>query len=193
MRMLFARLTLVWFWLVIACPPLAAEPVINESVRKYRISGQTAQDLRREMNLKGPAGAGGRRFDAYTAWWVKWNYRWRESTAECRIATVTTRVRVSFTLPQWCQYDRGSPELQQKWDRYFAALYAHEKGHRNFGLNAAREIEQVIRDIGRRGTCAQLEKDADAAAQASLDHYILLEKRYDIETEHGAATGAVFP
>ena len=193
MLRLCSWLALAWLWLLIVCPPLAAEPVISETVRKYRINGQTAQELRLEMNRKGPAGAGGRRFDAHTAWWVDWNYRWWENPAECRLTAVTTRVRVSFTLPQWDQYDRGSPELQQRWDRYFEALYAHEKGHRDFGLRAARDIEQVIWGIGRRGTCAQLEKDANAAAQATLDHYILLEKQYDIETEHGAASGAVFP
>ena len=193
MRRFCTRLSFFWLWLLIAASPLAAEPVLSESVHKYRISGQTAQELRLEMNRKGPAGAGGRRFDAYTAWWVNWNYRWWENPSECRLTAVTTRVRVSFTLPKWDQYDRGSPELQQKWDRYYEALYAHEKGHRDFGLRAARDIEQDIWRIGPRSTCAQLEKDADAAAQATLDHYILLEKQYDIETAHGAGTGAAFP
>ncbi|CAD7848280.1 MAG: hypothetical protein [Olavius algarvensis Delta 4 endosymbiont] len=193
MRMFFSRLALAWVWLLITCPTLAAEPVVKEIVRKYRISGQTAQDLRREMNLKGPAGAGGRRFDAYTAWWVKWNYRWWESPSECRITAVATQVRVSYTLPAWDQYDRSSDELKQQWDRYYQALLAHEKGHREFGLRAAREIEQVIWDLGRRGTCAQLEREANAVAQAALDRYILMEEQYDADTAHGAATGAVFP
>lgn len=193
MLRLCSWLALAWLWLLITCLPVAAEPVISETVRKYRINGRTAQELRLEMNRKGPAGADGRRFDAYTAWRVDWNYLWWENPAECRLTKVTTRVRVSFTLPEWHQYDRGSPELQQKWDRYYEALHAHEKGHRDFGLRAARDIEQVIGGIGWRRTCAQLEKDANAAAQTILDHYILLEKQYDIETEHGAATGAVFP
>ena len=193
MRRIYLKITLVWIWLLIACQPLAAEPVINESVHKYRISGLTADELRREMDRKGPAGVGGRRFDAYTAWWVNWNYRWWESSTECRLTAVTTRMRVSFTLPEWDQYDRGSLALKQQWDRYYRALYAHEKGHRDFGLRAAREIEQVIWNVGRRETCGQLEREANAAAQATLDHYIRLEKQYDIETAHGAATGAVFP
>jgi len=193
MHLLCTRLALTWLWLLIVCPPLAADPVIHETVRKYRISGQTAQELRREMDRKGPAGAGGRRFDGHTAWWVNWNYRWWEIPTECRLTAVTTRLRVSFTLPAWDQYERGSNELKQKWDRYYEALYAHEKGHREFGLRAARDIEQVIWGIGRRETCAQLEREANAAAQATLDHYIQLEKQYDIETAHGAATGAVFP
>ena len=189
----FSRLVLAWLWILIACPPLQAEPVIREIVRKYRIKGLNAQELRLEMNRKGPAGAGGRRFDAYTDWRVNWEYRWWETPTECRITAVTTRVRVTFTLPEWVQYDRGSHELQQKWDHYYETLFAHERGHRDFGLRAARDIEKVIWDMGRRETCAQLEKDANAAAQTTLNHYIRLEKQYDIETQHGAATGAVFP
>jgi len=189
----FSKLVLAGLWLLVVCPPLAAEPVVKEIVRKYRISGQTAQALRQEMDWKGPVGAGGRRFDAYTAWRVQWNYRWWESPAECRLTAVTTRLRVTFTLPEWDQYNRGSNKLKQKWDRYYEALLAHEKGHREFGLRAARDIEQVIWGVGRRRTCAQLEREANAAAQATLDRYIRMERQYDIQTEHGAATGAVFP
>ncbi len=193
MRKLIAVLWLFSVWAGATCEPLGAEPVISEVVQHYRITGNTAQDLRWEMNQKGPGGENGKRFDAYTGWRVNWNYRWWENSDICRLTSVTTRVRVTFTLPAWQNYSSADPGLKQKWNRYYKALYEHEKGHRDFGIQAAREIERSILNVSSRKNCDLLERDANAAAEATLDRYIILEKQYDVRTAHGAKTGAIFP
>lgn len=148
MRKLIGAVWLCTLWAGIICEPLRAEPVINEGVGYYQIVGNTAQDLRREMDQKGPGGKNGKSFDAYTAWYVNWNYRWWESRDTCRITSVSTKLSVTFTLPAWQNYASADARLQQQWDRYYNALYEHEKGHRGFGIQAAREIERAILDVG---------------------------------------------
>ena len=191
-RLIFLLL-LGMLWTVAFSGPLGAEPAISEQVRNYRISGQTALDIRREMNLKGPDGKNGQDFDAHTAWHVDWRYRWSETPAACRITSVTTRVAVTFTLPLWQDYASAGKALRQQWDRYYQALYEHEKGHRDYGVRAAREIEKTILTIASRENCAVLSRDVEAAANAILDRHIYLEKQYDVRTAHGAAADAVFP
>ena len=111
MRKMIAVLGLLIVWAGATCEPLGAEPVISEVVQHYRIAGNTAQDLRREMNQKGPGGENGKRFDAYTGWRVNWNYRWWENADVCRLTSVSTRVRVTFTLPAWQNYRSADPGL----------------------------------------------------------------------------------
>ena len=173
--------------------PLRAEPVISEEVRHYWIRGETALDLRWDMNAKGPKGRWGIPYDAYTKWQVDWRYRWWETPDSCRITSASTRVRITYTLPSWQNYDDAEAALKSRWDRYYKALYEHEKGHRDLGVRAAQEIENAILNVEPRETCSELSKDADAAAQAVLDRYIQLEKQYDRQTNHGAKTGAMFP
>ncbi len=49
------------------------KPNIKSQEIYYQISGTTAQELRQQMNQKGPGN-----YDGYTQWHVKWNYRYQQ-------------------------------------------------------------------------------------------------------------------
>lgn len=172
---------------------VAAEPVVSVSSHYYQISGDTAKALRREMNSKSKVSQNGKRYDAYTAWSVKWRYTWDKTEHHCEINHVTTTVEVTFTLPHWQNYEEAPNALQQQWDAYYQALVAHEQGHQAFGVKAAEEIEQGILNIGSRENCKRLERDANAFGYKMIAEYSALEKQYDRDTNHGMNDGAVFP
>ena len=102
--------------------PVQAAVTLGDHVEHYDISGSTPADLRREMNAKGPQGAGGKRFDGYTRWHVSWRYQYNHTAGGCAIASVTTSAKVTITLPRWTNEGGAGGSSRQQWARYLAAL-----------------------------------------------------------------------
>lgn len=181
-----------WVLLVlnICALPAQAAVDVNEQVERYAISGSTPADLRREMDAKGPLGPGGRRFDGYTRWYVSWNYRYNSKGGLCAIASVTTSVKLTMTLPRWSNENSA---LREQWTGYVAALEQHEQGHRRHGIDAANEIDRAIAAMPSAGNCDTLGANANALGTSILRKYNQLDLDYDRDTRHGAAQGARFP
>ena len=173
--------------------PAHAAVSIDDRVERYDVKGSTPLELRREINAKGPQGAGGRRFDGYTRWDVSWNYRYQNAARSCAIASVTTTVKVTMTLPRWSNENGGSSAVRTQWARYLAALESHEQGHRRHGINAANEVDRAIAVMPSAGDCDALGANANATATRILRRYNQMDLDYDRETEHGATQGARFP
>jgi predicted secreted Zn-dependent protease len=179
--------------LALCALPANAAVNANERVERYDISGSTPADLRREMNAKGPQGAGGRRFDGYTKWYVSWNYRYHNSGGSCAFASVTTSVSVAITLPRWSNESSAGSDVRRQWARYLAALEQHEQGHRRHGIDAANEIDRAIAAMPPAGNCDALGANANALGAGILQKYNQRGLDYDRDTRHGATQGARFP
>ena len=173
--------------------PAQAAVDLDDQIEHYAIHGATPADLRREMNTRGPQGAGSRRFDGYTRWFVSWRYDYSNTRGGCSIASVTTSVKVLMTLPQWSDESRASSATRQQWARYLAALELHEQGHRRHGIAAANEIYGAIAAMPPAGSCDALSKNANALGMSILRKYNQLDLDYDRDTGHGASQGARFP
>ncbi len=166
---------------------------VSDQVERYTIEGSTPSDLRREMSAKGPQGAGGRRFDGYTRWYVSWKYRYNSAGSSCAITSVTTSVKVTMTLPQWRNENRADSATRAQWSRYLTALELHEQGHRRHGVDAANEVDQAIAAMLPAGNCDALGANANALGMSILRKYNQLDLDYDRDTRHGATQGARFP
>ena len=173
--------------------PAKAAVNIDDQVERYAIEGSTPADLRREMNVKGPQRAGGRRFDGYTRWHVSWRYRYNNAGGGCTIASVTTSVKVTMTLPRWSNESSASSATRQHWARYLAALERHEQGHRRHGIDAAHEVDRAIAAMPPAGNCDALGANANALGMSILRNYNQRDLDYDRDTKHGATQGARFP
>ena len=170
-----------------------AEPTLKIKYDYYDIAGQTAAELREEMNRNGVLWTNGNIYDAYTGWDVKWNYRYRITDTDCSISAVTTTLYVEFRLPRWVNYDSGPSALMKKWDAYIQSLRRHENGHKDFGIQAAIEIEQSIAELDPAVTCDALAKTANELGRRILSEYAAKERAYDARTNFGETQGAVFP
>jgi predicted secreted Zn-dependent protease len=172
---------------------LHAEPAIMTSCDYYDIEGQTADELRQQMNLYGVAWSNGNIYDAYTGWNVKWHYQYRPGNEGCSIGSVETTLYVEFRLPRWKNYSDGSPGLKLKWDAYMRSLRRHEDGHKKIGLAAAAEIERALAGMKPAVTCDEMAEAANKLGRRILAEYAEKEKDYDARTNFGEAQGAVFP
>lgn len=184
-----------FMFVVLSMGALAAQAAVTltDHVERYAISGSTAADLRREMNANGPQGAGGRRFDGYTNWYVSWRYQYNNTGSGCAIASVATSVKVTMTLPRWRNEGSANSATRQQWARYLAALEQHEQGHRRHGVEAAHEVDHAIASMPPAADCDTLGSHANALGTSILRKYNQRDLDYDRETRHGVTQGAQFP
>jgi predicted secreted Zn-dependent protease len=171
--------------------PAAAEPKVTETTNFYDLTGTTAEAVRADVRNKGPLGQNNRRFVGLTYTYVRYRFWYDGDTEACRVTNVTTEVDVTFTMPRWVDRDKAPSELQAKWDRFIAALWVHERGHRDIGVSVARDIEEQISNLGRPGKCGTEFRDfIQGLAKVYLDEIQPRHDKYDRDTGHGRTQGA---
>jgi len=177
------------------CLPLAfAEPQVFVQKSEYPVAGQTAALIRQSLDRNTPVRPGGKPFDAYTKWDIDWQLTWTfDADGTCRMTAVITAVRIWQTFPLLENADDLPPQLADRWEGYLRALIEHEKGHVALGVDAARNIERQLSQMGDRPSCDQLESEANALAREVIARYARLEAQYDADTKYGERDGARFP
>jgi predicted secreted Zn-dependent protease len=68
-------------------------------------------------------------------------------------------------------------------------LFKHEQQHKDYGVQAANELEQALLAINERQACSTLQNNMADTAQQILDKYDQLEKEFDRVTNHGLNQG----
>lgn len=174
--------------------PASIAPTVKRYYRYYPITGVTTSELRSQMSQNELLDSHeGRRYDARTDWLVQWSYSHRQIGNHCALRSPTARVEVTFTYPQWTPPAGTSRSLITEWQRYMVALEHHEEGHQNHGIAAGQEILQTLSRLPVYSSCQQLNRAANAAAQAVIKQYNQKDIAYDAATQHGYTQGAVFP
>ena len=187
---LITRLLLIFCLLPSAA---LAEPETRINNIYYVVDGKTAEDIWVDIIAKSPVKGNGKQHVAYTRWKVNWQFWWLDNGSSCDISKVTTKLDITYTLPRLKKSDSTPQSVTADWEKYYAALFEHEQGHKDLGVKAALEIENQVLNMGSRRNCEQLELDANKMAKGVVDKYSRLEKEYDRSTNHGLNTGAVFP
>lgn len=166
-------------------------PRVVERTEYYDVTGSTEHELRAVMDRRRPKDSAGERHDAVTNWDVHWKYRYVTVTDGCALASLATTLDVVTIFPRWS--NRQSGALTQRWDKYVAALEAHESEHMQIALRAARIIHERLSTLEEERTCLLLKASIDSKGQALLDQLRREEAEYDLRTQHGASQGARFP
>jgi predicted secreted Zn-dependent protease len=93
--------------------------------------------------------------------------------------TVATRV----TLPAWSGYQSASGAEQHEWDRFAAALQAHEQGHLDLVASHLNGLDQHMLGVSH-DHAQSIYHQALQQLQAACD-------AYDHQTNHGQSAGTV--
>jgi predicted secreted Zn-dependent protease len=175
-------------------PHAIAAPEIIIQKRHYPAAGQTSAQIRQSLDRNTPVRQNGKPFDACTRWDIDWQFWWAyDGDGTCRITRVTTVVRIWQTFPRMENAGDLVPQLADRWERHMIALIEHEEGHVALGVDAARNIERRLSQMGDRSSCDQLESEANALAREIIARYTRLEAQYDADTNYGERDGARFP
>lgn len=162
-------------------------------IQYYDIVGRSAQELRDQMNAKGPTGRRGDRVDGHTHWKTSWKFRYAPSGEGCTFTSIEVVTAGIITLPRWTGEADASGALAKQWGDFSAALLRHEKGHFAHGLKAAGEIEALGRSFRVPGSCATIESEFAQQAKAIIDKYRAADAAFDADTRHGKTQGVRFP
>ena len=156
----------------------------NTKMNYYEITGDSAAALREQINALGPTDVQGQHADAYTDWYIDWNWP-GYGRADCDLSQVRVSYALTVTFPSWQPSADATPALIDHWQRYTLRLALHEKGHVDNIVKNERTMQQAI----QRATCIT----AEAAAQQALKRLRDFDINYDRKTKHGATQGATFP
>ena len=187
---------------IIASPTVTPAPSVPtgvvEQLNQYSIQGQTAEELANQMKRLGfqepnsqplpfqPRFYGGTLYTSVPELMPQQQGD-RCSAGESRLTTTITQ-----TMPLWTDKAIASPELQASWDKFYAALKAHEDHHRDLGVQMHREIRQIL-NTTTAPDCQTLVALVNQQIGQLTQRHAQLNAEYDRTTNHGMNQGAVFP
>jgi predicted secreted Zn-dependent protease len=96
---------------------------------------------------------------------------------------VTVTVKTKITMPRWPEYGTACQAEKDEWDRFFAALEAHEQGHVDLVRQHLGGIDEQMAGQSSDGA-KQLWVSALQDLQSASDNY-------DVDTDHGRNQGTV--
>lgn len=159
----------------------------------YDIYGLTENELRAEMDAKGPASSNKEKYDAYTSRYYEWNYFTAWDGKNCYPDEVRVTVGIKMTLPRWVWYASAQESLKTKWTNYINILTFHESGHVEINARGAQDLYQRLINAGPYPDCKQLDTTLHQVAQTFYNDIKIENEAYDANTNHGVSQGAVFP
>lgn len=162
--------------------------VLIDRHETYEVNGDTVGELVASIRENGPR-VEDHGFGASTRWSVRWSYSYGRRGAECRVTRADVELEVVVTSPIWLAEPDVSAELIDTWTAFTVALDAHEAGHREHGVEAAREVRDAL-DEARSTSCLEMERETNAAVRKIIARYHRRDVDYDLETEHGRTQGA---
>ena len=176
----------------LAASSACAKPVVVASTAHYAVVGNSESDLRRSLD-QSPLSPDGKRRVGYTQADIRWQYEARERKGKCRVVSVTVTLTVKTTLPQWQPPPGASRALRERWTVFADALAAHEQGHSDIALTAAKRIEDALWRAPTPRTCTGYSARLDAMANELFDAATREQDAFDEATDHGALQGVRFP
>jgi predicted secreted Zn-dependent protease len=138
----------------------------------YDVGGSTLRDAASAIAHLPEAGT--------AEWFPNFSY---ETDQHGNVTSVTVTVGTRVTLPNWSGYSGACQAEKDEWDRFCAALVAHENGH----------LELVTTHL--TGIDQKMTGGSTHHAQSAFDHALhdlhAASKAYDGQTDHGRNTGTI--
>lgn len=168
--------------------PLAAAAQ-TPTMEYYTIEGNSARELRAQMNRLGPPDDAGKRHHGNTHWDIRWRGDYHRTPKGCAITNIRVTLALRVTLPRWTPGPSAPRALVETWTRYIGALRLHELGHVDISIAAADEMRRVLESNRRGPDCPAAEATMNAAGRKVLDDLRRRQKLYDRETDSGGKQG----
>lgn len=144
---------------------------VSQNIEYYSIKGNTASELREQMRLLGPRDYEGVKRWYLVKWQVKWHYKYRYTTKNCRVTSTDNILLRWDTLPVWTDQSQASATLRKSWESLMSAMRAEGDELARFGETATNDIDAAIRGMKPHKTCAELERDVRALVDSITQRY----------------------
>jgi len=166
----------------------------NDAPAQYRIYGNTASDLRAQIQRCAPgvSGSTGSEFTGQTDYYLNWQYTVIAAGSGCSLANIRVGLHTTVALPYWQPTGGAVSGLAGRWQTFINGLTAHEQGHVDIDKTYAADLYQDLENLGTIpcNTVAANVQTITSSNSAALDN---ANDAYDTATSHGATQGAVIP
>jgi predicted secreted Zn-dependent protease len=169
--------------------------VLKQNLRKetYAVSGDSASELRADLDRKRPPSPDGRRFDANVLWSLTWSFHFDPSPGVCGLLNATVELQILVRLPVLAP-DASPPDAtRERWDSFALLLETHEAGHVDAYLEGARLLQDAFAGIQPAPSCDELRGELSALGTSAIEAIRAADVDYDRRTDHGRTQGATFP
>lgn len=171
--------------------PCLAEIIKTVEYNYYDISPRNVGEIKPELMRRSPIrSGGGSSYNGRTDWYIDWKFQSSVGPNGCQVTGYQTHIRTVYTLPRLSEYVTD-PQTIEVFDKFDAALVAHEKNHGEHGLSAAREIDQMIGEAPPQRDCRSLSRMVNGIGESVIKKYAALDDEYDRSTRNGMTEGAV--
>lgn len=170
---------------------LSAGLEIDLTYSYYDVHGRTLEDIHASLVDGGPE-TGGETFYAVTGVETGFRYRQVQQGPICRLEDVGVQAQVIMRLPQWNGREQASSSVRHAWDRFFDHLTLHEAEHYRIIELGVRKVYTSLLDL-RAHSCNVLDSQAKLLVQSISDDLSAQNASLDLDTDHGAKDGAVWP
>ncbi|HEU4749101.1 MAG TPA: DUF922 domain-containing protein [Gemmatimonadaceae bacterium] len=192
-----ACIALIGLWLVACGTAMLDAPAspamgvrLRQDVTQYEVTGNSVPELRASIHTRARLQPDRTGFAGYTRWSLSWTYA--SSTMGPRGCTpngVQVELELAVRYPTWADSASADPSVQSEWQRYLAALKAHEANHAAIALRGANRLARELRMM-IAPSCGMLQPDGQMRAADIVSAILEENKRYDEATRHGATEGA---
>ncbi len=151
-------------------PATSSSTVINVVNTTYSVSGDFLS-VANQLAARTEAGSVTSQFSdiAYTP------------TPSGRVKYANVTVTETVSLPTWADRSKGSPAEQAEWDRFLAALRAHEQQHVAIDQAAYANIHTRLVGLTEAAADARIDQIENAATATNAE--------FDANTDHGRNAG----
>lgn len=163
---------------------------LRQDVTQYEVTGNSIPELRASIHARARLQPDRTGFAGYTRWNLSWRYA--RSTMGARGCTpdgVEVELALTVRYPGWADSTAADPALRSEWQRYLAALKAHEANHAAISLRGANRLARELRTMVAP-SCSLLQVEGRTRATEVMSAIREENRRYDEATRHGATEGA---
>jgi predicted secreted Zn-dependent protease len=157
-----------------------AKPLFAKTYTYFAVHGQTAEELDRELNSKGPkTGSSGTRHPGETQIKFGGSAQYFETAGSCRVKDAQISVATKIVLPTWKNANKASPSLALIWDVLSSDIKRHEERHAEIAHQHAKALEVAIKTLPPRKNCETMRAEVERVTEKAVATHDLDQQRFD--------------
>ena len=169
--------------------PAAGEALTAVREQHYAVHGQAIREIQASMLNSAPVSQDANRYSGKASSAYSADIQMRPLPGGgCVMENAQVRLESVVTLPQLMPAAR-SVAVDAEWQRFYAALRAHEYQHVQNGQAVARAVQHWLNSVESRLPCEQALSRVKSAVQAAFMQLDEHEKEVDRLSGHGEAQG----
>ncbi|MDT8283043.1 MAG: DUF922 domain-containing protein [Gammaproteobacteria bacterium] len=175
---------------IIFNPTAMAQAIESIENKYYEISPRAPYEIKQELMRQSPIRGGSGSYNGHTDWYINWSFQAIRELYGCQATQIQTRVHVVHILPS-LSARVTDPQTIEAFNKFNAALTAHEKNHGSNGRLAAREIDKALNEVQPQRDCQSLSRVINNIGNHLVQKYTAKDNEYDRTTNNGFTEGAV--